>query len=276
MRLKVRHTTVYTYAEPFAYLIQAIRLTPRPHDGLAIHRWQVTGTDGRALPATADGFGNVVLTQTITRETDTVEISVEGEVETRDTFGVVRGAPEPLPPLAFMQPTRATQTDDAIAELADWAAAGRANDLDLLHRLMRAIGDRINRAPASADAQPTASAALASGRGVPADHSHVMIAAAQHLGYPARYVSGYLWTSDDDVAPANHAWTEVHVADLGWVGFDPANGLCPTEAYVRVATGRSLDDAAPVRGIRRGGASERLSVAVQIAAGIQAQQQQQQ
>ena len=51
---------------------------------------------------------------------------------------------------------------------------------------------------------------------------------------------------------------------LGWVGFDPANGICPTEAHVRVSVGLDYLGAAPVRGARQGGSEERMSVAIEI------------
>ena len=53
--------------------------------------------------------------------------------------------------------------------------------------------------------------------------------------------------------------------DLGWVGFDPANGISPTDAYLRVATGLDYLDAAPIRGTRRGGGAESLAVRVDAA-----------
>ena len=38
--------------------------------------------------------------------------------------------------------------------------------------------------------------------------------------------------------------------DLGWVGFDPANAICTTDAHARVAIGLDYLGAAPVRGTR--------------------------
>ena len=63
---------------------------------------------------------------------------------------------------------------------------------------------------------------------------------------------------------AAHAWAEALVPDLGWVGFDPANRICPTESYVRVAIGLDYLEAAPVRGVRRGAAEEELAVSVEV------------
>ena len=63
---------------------------------------------------------------------------------------------------------------------------------------------------------------------------------------------------------AGHAWAEAHVPDLGWVAFDPANGMCATDAHVRVAVGLDYLGAAPVRGTRHGGGDETLAVAVRV------------
>ncbi len=51
---------------------------------------------------------------------------------------------------------------------------------------------------------------------------------------------------------------------LGWVAFDAANGLCATDARVRVAVGLDELSAAPSRGTRYGGVGEALSVKVRV------------
>ena len=105
-----------------------------------------------------------------------------------------------------------------------------------------------------------------------ADHAHVFIAGARHLGLPARYVGGYLWTgADGQEYQASHAWAEAYVPDLGWVGFDPANRLCPTDAYVRTAVGLDYHAAAPASGVWRGDSSETLAVRVAVTAAVGAQ-----
>ncbi len=57
---------------------------------------------------------------------------------------------------------------------------------------------------------------------------------------------------------------EAYVPELGWTGFDPANGICPTDAHVRVAIGLDYLGAAPVRGSRYGGGAEALTVALRV------------
>jgi transglutaminase-like putative cysteine protease len=112
---------------------------------------------------------------------------------------------------------------------------------------------------------PSASEAFALKRGVCRDHCHIFLAAARYLDIPARYIAGYLQMADGRIEQeAGHAWAEAFIPDIGWVGFDPANGLCPTEAYVRVAVGLDAIGAAPVRGVRFGLGSENLEVAVKV------------
>jgi transglutaminase-like putative cysteine protease len=99
-----------------------------------------------------------------------------------------------------------------------------------------------------------------------------MIAAARCLGIPSRYLTGYLLLDDGDspageaaASVAQHAWMEGWITELGWVGFDAANNLCPTDRYVRLTVGLDAASAAPIRGIRGGTGAERMEVAVAVA-----------
>jgi hypothetical protein len=78
------------------------------------------------------------------------------------------------------------------------------------------------------------------------------------MGYPARYVSGYLMMNDRVHQDASHAWAEAHVEGVGWVGFDVSNGISPDARYVRVATGLDYREAAPISGLRFGQGGEAL------------------
>src|SRR5207237_3124684 len=100
----------------------------------------------------------------------------------------------------------------------------------------------------------TAAEAFALKRGVCQDFTHIFIAAARSIGIPARYVGGYFRRNDGVIdQDAGHAWAEAFVPDLGWVAFDPTNGISATDAHVRVAVGLDYLGAAPVRGTRYGG-----------------------
>jgi Transglutaminase-like enzymes, putative cysteine proteases len=98
------------------------------------------------------------------------------------------------------------------------------------------------------------------------DQTHVFCAAARSLGFPARYVAGYLLAGEgEDWAHETHAWAEAHVEGLGWVGFDPSADVCPTDRYVRLCSGLDARGAAPIRGSVGGGSAETLEAGVEIA-----------
>jgi transglutaminase-like putative cysteine protease len=264
MRIHVRHTTSYTYSRPVEFAAQALRLAPRNHAGQRVLSWQVRDAAGRPIPVTDDGYGNIVHLLTFVRTHTSAGVIAEGEVETSDTHGVVREAPETLPASYWLRPTAATLPDESLAALAD-GLAQVADPVERLHRLMNRVRERIDYVIGTTTVTTTAAEALAHGAGVCQDHAHVFITCARALGFPARYVSGYLWTGSQDVpAEASHAWAEARVDDIGWIGFDAANNVCPTEAYIRVAIGLDYAEAAPVRGTRRGISEEALVVAVDV------------
>lgn len=103
--------------------------------------------------------------------------------------------------------------------------------------------------------------------GVCQDFTHVMIGLCRSVGIPARYASGYLYNGPKDHlvgAQASHAWPEVHLPAVGWVGFDPTNDTLADERYIKIAVGRDYDDVAPVKGSYHGTGHCRLAVTVEV------------
>jgi transglutaminase-like putative cysteine protease len=119
--------------------------------------------------------------------------------------------------------------------------------------------------PGSTQQHTTAAEALSQGEGVCQDHAQALIACARHAGFPARYVSGYLFASEDGQPhEASHAWAEINVPGYGWIGFDPANRCCPDDRYIRLGSGLDATEAAPIKGIARGLGKESMDVTVAI------------
>jgi transglutaminase-like putative cysteine protease len=264
MRIRIAHHTRYWYELPARSVLQVLRLTPRGHAGQHVLSWRIEpNLDGR-LRAEEDGLGNLVHTFSADGPLQELSITVTGEVETVDTGGLVTSAVERVPPPVFLRETPLTEPDDAIRELAESVRDGD-NALGALHNLLEAVHRTMIFDVAPTDARTTAAEAFRLGRGVCQDLTHVFIAAARHLDIPARYVSGYFLRVDGVTEQdAGHAWAEARVPGLGWVGFDPANGICPTDAHVRVAIGLDYLGAAPVRGSRRGGTGEALDVRLRV------------
>lgn len=262
MRLKISHRTVYTYDAPVSYALQRLRLVPLDCSSQTVHGWMLEVAGASEEVRFLDQFGNDTRLVSVSGAPHTIEIMAHGEVEVRDTTGVV-GVHTGFAPLWFFQQhTGLTGAGQRIDKLA--AGLGDGTALERLHRLSAAIRDAVSYTTGATHAATTAEEAMALGAGVCQDHSHVFLAAARRLGFPARYVSGYLMLDDRTEQVATHAWAEAHVEGLGWVAFDVSNGISPDERYVRLATGRDYRDAMPVSGIRMGEAEERLEVHITV------------
>jgi transglutaminase-like putative cysteine protease len=269
MRLTVRHETTYAYETPTNRAIQTLRLTPRGHDGQFVVNWRIDVDRDCRLESASDPFGNTVHSFTVEGPLESLAIVAEGSVETQDTNGVLAGQVERFPPALFLRHTALTAPNAELRAFAD-ETAGRAgaDRLTLMHALMDGIRERLRFEVSTTDSGTSAIESFGLGHGVCQDFSHIFIAAARHLGVPARYVGGYMLRADDaNDQGAGHAWAEALIDDIGWVGFDPANGISPTDAYLRVAMGLDYLGAAPVRGARHGGGGETLAVRVQVSAG---------
>lgn len=266
MLLAVNHVTKYRYSQPVRGVVQSHRLTPTPTEGQRVLDWEITVTDGRKGGTFRDGAGDLVHSWSVLGPVSEIAVTVTGRIETRDMSGLLKGARETLAPESYLRETAPTRADGALAALA--RSITPSNDvLDTAHALSGVIANAIRYSPGSTSAHTTAAEALALGTGVCQDHAHALIALARHLDMPARYVSGYLHSNNDGEAhEAAHAWAEVFVPGLGWVGFDPANRCCPDERYIRLGSGLDAQDAAPIRGTARGPGKESLDVMVAIAA----------
>lgn len=272
MKLTVTHVTEYTYDTPQKAVLQSLRLVPSDFSGQRVADWSVAVDGGVMGSRFRDGAGDLTETWRVRGPVETVTVSVAGVVDTTDMAGVLRGHREKVPPMAYLRSTRMTRGDKALADLAATALDGRAEGakLDRAHALAEAITGAVAFTAGSTDSTTTATEALAAGAGVCQDFAHLMIAAAIGAGIPARYVAGYLFAGDGAdatataAASASHAWAELFIDGLGWVGFDPSNACCPDDRYIRLCSGFDAFDAAPIRGLASGAGAERLKVAVAV------------
>ena len=270
MLVSIGHVTRYTYATPAHYSISTLRLTPPSFEGQRVSSWRVEMPDVEHGVRYRDAFGNVCHLVSIPRPHSEITIIARGTVETLDKAGFARGLREVSPTRIYRRQTTKTAPDQGITELV--AGLEAADRIDRLHELMQVIGERMKYEVGATNAHTSAAEALGEGRGVCQDHAHVFISGARLMGLPARYVSGYFVTGEEP-SEALHAWAEVSVDGLGWLGFDPANQLCPTERHVRLACGLDAASAAPITGSRRGGMDEVLDVFVEVQQQSSAQQQ---
>jgi transglutaminase-like putative cysteine protease len=263
MRLKIQHKTHYTYDAPVHYGLQQIRLRPKSRAGQTVEDWHIEVAGGQVEVSFEDEHANAVELVSFEPGNCEIEITCRGTVENQDRSGVVGPQGGFVPLWLFQRSTALTTAGPQVRALAESAPKG-GNELESLHALSDHILARIPYSTDQAASDLRAEDVLSAGHGVCQDHAHVFITAARLLGYPARYVSGYLMINDRVDQDASHAWAEAHVPDLGWVGFDISNGISPDARYVRVATALDYRGAAPISGLRYGHAAEEMSVSLQV------------
>ncbi len=268
MQLHVRHRTAFRYAEPVKYTAQALRLTPRRENRQRTLSWVIHAPGRRTEQV--DAHGNLTHLLVLEDPHREIEIVVTGIVEV-DPAADQLPHDGPLSPLAYIAPTPLTQSDPALRDVARVCLEDHGSTRDRLYRLAEGVRQRVQYRTGSTNVEDSAAVALARGEGVCQDHAHVFIACCRAAGIPARYVSGYLYTGDSGDA-ASHAWVDAWADDANaWLGIDVTHVEAAGDRHCRLAVGRDYLDAAPVRGVRRGGGHELLSVEVAVTKATQQQ-----
>ena len=266
-RLKIRHSTRYEFPGGLHSGLQQVRTTPKSGHGQTVLSWTTEVIGGLRQVGFDDHHRNRVELLSIDRDALELTVVSEGEVEIADTTGVVGRHLGPAPIWLYQHQTATTRPGPGVRALA--RAVEGDDPLAQLHALSAHVSTAVDYVVGASAPDWTAEDALTAGKGVCQDHTHVFVSAARELGFPARYVSGYLMLDDRIEQEAMHAWAEAHVDGLGWVGFDVSNGISPDTRYVRVATGLDYGDAAPVTGVRMGGEGETLAVQIEVAEQVQ-------
>lgn len=275
MQLTIHHRLAFTVAAGVPRSVTHVLLTPVSGPTQTVRDWSVTMPGISEAARFQDAYGNRAMLIGQNRPEGEVVVLVEGTVETVDRNGVV-GRPPGEPVIAlYSRITPLTKPDARFVEPFVGAKRFGAARIALFHEVMERIGEALRFEPgvllSKADApaakqeqaqggdgqaqtqvQPAAAESDASagpdGRqaaDAPA-FAHAFIATLRGLDIPARYVTGYLAPSADWPA-AFHAWAEAWDDALGWIGFDAALGICPTDRHVRVASGLDMLSTLPLR-----------------------------
>jgi transglutaminase-like putative cysteine protease/predicted glutamine amidotransferase len=296
--MAITHRTVYRYEKPVEHSTHTLRLQPI-HDRMQRlrHHELAIRLDGEVFETFSseydDVFGNRARSFAVERPYSEFIIETRSVVELRDTnpFGSLSQSAHGRKnlPLVWMPWQRQVLEpyllppelpESQLQELGDYANSFvRRNDADLLDVLFdmnASIFSEYRYQPGSTSIFTTPFEVYANRRGVCQDFANLFICLARLLGVPARYTCGYIYvgpredgelsTMNTSQAEASHAWVQVYIPKLGWVGFDPTNGILAQTEHIRVAVGRNYIDATPTSGtLYVGGGRETLEVAVRVA-----------
>jgi len=268
MRLHIEHETIFSYSQPVREAIGEARLRPRDDAGQRLMGFRLALDPHAPVDPVGDRFGNTIHCYSVLQPHRRLTITATSEVETSADALIAAPALTPLEQHSFTAISQYVPFTDDLLAFARATAPADADVATTAQALSSAIYASCDYQAGSTDISTTADAVLAGRRGVCQDFAHLLIALCRGLGMPARYVSGYLYDSDQpaDAILASHAWAEVFLDGRGWLGIDPTHNRVISSLYTRVALGRDYADAAPVRGIYQGETKETLEVRVRMRA----------
>jgi transglutaminase-like putative cysteine protease len=259
MQLHIIHRTTYRYEEPVKYTAQLLRLTPRRDGSQRTLAWSLRAPGRRTEQL--DAHGNTTHLLTLEEPHREIEIQVRGVVEMAGDEQLVN-FDGTLSPLAYLAPTPLTVASPEMVALAHERLSGTRDLRARLYALAHGVFERVRYTPGTSSVEDPAATVFARGQGVCQDQAHVFIACCRAAGIPARYVSGYL-CSVGGAESATHAWVDAWLDEAqGWFGIDVTHLEPMASKHCRLAVGRDYLDAAPVRGVRRGGGREVMDVSV--------------
>ena len=276
MKLQIQHTTTYRYSQPLLYTVQTLHLWPVSSACQAVESWDLRVPG--ALYGQPDIEGNRVHSfSRVARPEQALHelrITAQGVVSTSGVAEFTDPDDAPPPglyrrptPLAEPHPRMALWAVQTLPALMAARARGEAPSVSDLLALTNAVADKVRYRKGQTGVDTTALEAFDWELGVCQDQAHVMVAVCRSIGLPARYVSGYFHAADEPEL-ASHAWVDVCL-DEGqrrWISLDVTH-RCPTdERHVRLAAASDYAACLPVRGLRRGGGDEQMSVQVRISA----------
>ena len=282
MLLAVRHATRYIYDRPVRESVMELWMQPQKRSTQRLISFELEIDPAAQLFSYADTFGNAVYHFDIPQPHDRLTITARSAIETEPPpalpDGLDRGEWDRLKSdfvrgehfdflhgHGFTDPTQALAGFIAQHNLDEL----RVRDpLSAVRELNQVLFEAFAYEAGVTRADSPIDDVLKAGKGVCQDFAHVMLAICRGWGLPARYVSGYLFTDrkagDRSDPDATHAWVEVYLPSLRWVGFDPTNNIVAGERHVACAVGRDYSDVPPTRGVYKGEAESELAVGVSV------------
>lgn len=284
MKLKITHLTEYTYENPVINSVNELKLTPAidEHQTYSVH--QLLVDPAVTLFSYKDYFGNVAHYFTLNPPHQNLSIKMKMIVETHfnklketsklpleEEYKLLKSEEFQNQYAEYLMETPYTVvTSELITFVNDNILCHEVQTCyQLIEKISHIIYSNFIYDKEATNVHTTLEETLRLRRGVCQDYAHLMIGICRIFNIPARYVSGYQYLGDPDsnqadLFHASHAWVEVYIPLIGWVGFDPTNNGGVDERYVKISYGRDYNDIAPVKGVYQGNGDQKLMVKVDV------------
>jgi len=255
-RWAIRHETVYRYSTPVVFAPHVLRLTPRADSVRCVARVVHVTPTPIDVADFSDAFGNSCTRVTFgTGSADELIVDSRLEVETHAPPFLLDGLRVPTLPWApsendLLLPYRQRDGSVEVGALAQQLAreVGYA-PLAFFDRLCRTLYSTLDRQIRVEGPAQTPAETLTTGRGACRDLTVLFLAVCRSLGVAGRFVSGY---QGQEASPDGkrhlHAWPEVFVPELGWLGWDPTHGIPVGPGHVALSAAPDQAATMPVEG----------------------------
>ncbi|EQA37557.1 bacterial transglutaminase-like protein [Leptospira inadai serovar Lyme str. 10] len=282
----VRHLTHYTYEKPVAHCLNLAHLCPDSNDRQICRELRITVEPKPKLTEfRRDYFGNTVYSFSVDEPHTVLSVLAEAKVSTNSVPTRFSNSPTGYEVLRSLNDCSTKEEMEALEFIGDSLFVLRSEVYsEFLNRFLplnkpylEAVLEYVMRfreefkfKAGSTNIYTPLEEVLDKKEGVCQDFTHLSIAAFRSMGFPCRYVSGYIETYPPPGKPklrgsdATHAWISVYCPGLGWFDFDPTNGKSITEEYIYTSLGRDFSDVSPLRGILFGGGKHKLKVEVDV------------
>jgi transglutaminase-like putative cysteine protease len=284
-RYHLLHVTEFVYDGPVSESYNEVRLRPMHDDAQSCLSFRLTTNPAAPAFSYRDALGNWVHQVNVLPIHSRLRVQAESVVLTYDSSSTTSWMPlgeleehgeelmeEHYDMLAASQYVPHLPDLDPLITLAEARCDGTVAGFSQTASSM--IHGRFKYVKGATHVNSSLSDSLRLGAGVCQDFAHLLLGVLRKRGIPARYVSGYLVPQNKDNpaakleevigGQASHAWAEAYLPDSGWTPLDATLGKPVGMRHVRIAYGRDYSDVAPVRGVYKGHAGQRLSVDVTV------------
>ncbi len=263
VRFRVNHQTLYRYHQPVTILPHRLVLRPREWHEARLEEFSLSVSPLARIEWSRDVYGNSVALASFEGPASELSfIAAFTMVRRRDPD--MSPYREPVPgffpvdydPLeapvvaAYRAPVHPEESPRIAAWLGglDLVPSGMPA-LDLVMRLNQIIHETIRYQRREERGTQSPDSTLTLGSGSCRDKATLLMEALRHLGFAARFASGYLDCAATRAAQGStHAWAEVYFPDLGWRGFDPTTGKRTTHQHIITGVSHHPRGVMPISG----------------------------
>ncbi len=278
-RLRIEHSTVYTYQRPVEFGRHRLVLRPREGHDLQVESMVLRITPAYRLIWSRDIYSNSIAIVDFIEPAARLEVN--SVVQVLRTFKFP--PEEPFDPIRVPTPvsyeTMESQVvsayqsisypddlDDVRSWLREIAPALAATDAEqLLTNMCTAIYQQIKYQRRTVRGVQSPAQTLRLGTGSCRDMATLMMDAARSLGLAARFASGYLDCPAAEAGrAAMHAWVEVYLPVLGWRGFDPTLGEPASLKHIAVGVSHHPRGVMPISGMFNGASGDYVEMIANV------------